>query len=1187
MLINLLKFEWLYQRKQLALPILSMIMLGYGLLVGGQGHAPSGLNFNSGYQIHFYTGIFTLGAAFIAMFFSISGVIRDKHHGMEEILYSTALPKRQYFLSRFMGVYGFTLLSITPFTIGFMLGSLSPSLDPERVGDFDFFTYLQSWLIFIVPNTFVCTAVVFTVALLTKNRLATYISGIFLYLLYMMSSLVLNSPIIANTPPASEESLVMASLADPFGMAAFFEQIQFWSIYQKNYQSLSFTGFLLWNRVLWSSLLSLVLYIGYRVFSFRKVQRGKKTDKKNTISAGRIGYSYHPVSVVINFNMQWKAWRSLVKLKLQTVFKSLPFWGVMLLWLALIIGEFYGNVIVGGQYNNSSYATTHLLVRLMGRPLELLGLVLILFYAGELVWAKRDYQFSGIVDATPVSNAAFFLANLTTVFMLPLLLLTSGILVAITFQLATSYPVFDWSMYVATYYFYGVPLLFYSLFTLFVQSIIPNKYAGMGLSGLCILMFAFFSVHIGIEHPLLRLGMIPVPNYTAMNGYSAAIKQIHHLSFYWLSVGGVLAVLAFKFSQRGIVTSLKNKWPKVWLGWSIPQQLMLALFTLMLLVSMATVFYHTNIASPYLTSKEQLDLQEAYESQYKQYDSLDRLNHISFNTELDLYPSHNSYHVKGHHLLKNKNENPISQVFINEREKLSKISLEGGRLEAYDSIQGAYLFRFDKPIAPQDTIALEYELTYKPKGYAFNKAIVKNGTFIPIRDFEPMLGYSTGKEILDAFERKKRGLPPLEVTEDAEVHLMQDKQTLGKVNFEAIISTEADQRAITSGNLVRKWTSNGRNYFHYKTPIKVSPFISYFSARYESVITDYQGIQIEQYYHQGHDYNLDCIKTATQEALAYCLQNFGAYPFDHLRIAEIPGHWGFGGTSHPSTISMVEDRLYLVDQRDTTAFDLVSKRTIHEVAHQWWGNSLSPKVVEGAPLFVEGFAKYTEAVVLEKLNGKGSLYQLSETANHQYFSGRSFTSNPESPIYLQDDEFYLAYGKNYTVMMALRDLIGEEAVNTVLKKLADKYRNNAELRLTTLEFMDEVYQVCPKAYHQLVDDWFKRVITYDLSIQQAEVLPLTNGQFQIDFQLNAQRFEMNKSGDQKEITLDEPIRIGIFNTHPRNVRKDQGMLYWEAHKLTNGTTNMRIIVDQKPAYIGIDPYGFRNDENLFDNLKAL
>ena len=57
---------------------------------------------------------------------------------------------------------------------------------------------------------------------------------------------------------------------------------------------------------------------------------------------------------------------------------------------------------------------------------------------------------------------------------------------------------------------------------------------------------------------------------------------------------------------------------------------------------------------------------------------------------------------------------------------------------------------------------------------------------------------------------------------------------------------------------------------------------------------------------------------------------------------------------------------------------------------------------------------------------KSATWQISESANRRYFSGRSFASKAEPPLYYADGEGYLSYGKNFTVMLALRDLLGED-----------------------------------------------------------------------------------------------------------------------------------------------------------------
>ena len=62
MFTKLLKFEVFYQFKQRAFPMFAVLFLCLGVFVGRQGFAPTGVNYNSVYQVYFHTSLFTLGS---------------------------------------------------------------------------------------------------------------------------------------------------------------------------------------------------------------------------------------------------------------------------------------------------------------------------------------------------------------------------------------------------------------------------------------------------------------------------------------------------------------------------------------------------------------------------------------------------------------------------------------------------------------------------------------------------------------------------------------------------------------------------------------------------------------------------------------------------------------------------------------------------------------------------------------------------------------------------------------------------------------------------------------------------------------------------------------------------------------------------------------------------------------------
>ena len=1171
--------------KQRAFPIFAILFLALGVFVGKQGFAPKGVNFNSVYQVYFHTSIFTLGSVFITMFFAISAMLRDKQYNMESLIYSSSIKKAHYFWSRFSGTFIFSVLAFSPFLIGYIFGNYFSSLDPERLGDFQLMNYLQPWLYIVLPNVFICSTIIFSVSTLTKNSTATYISAVFIYMLYFVSSIFLNSPMMAQAVPATPESMALAALADPFGIAAFFEQTQYWTPFQKNTQLLSLSGSFLKNRVVWILVSIGFLLATYKMFSFRTITKKVKKAAKIKNDNQEL-LAYKPIKGMYNFKAQRLAFFALLKIELKSVFKSLPFIAVLIMWIFIVFSELYSTVISGGEYGVSVYPFTNQLIALFVDPLSIFSLILIIFYSSEIIWKERSLNFNGILDATPVKNGVFFLSKFSALLLLPMILITSGILMSLVFQVSLNYTNFEFSVYASLFYYYGMQLLVFCMIAFFINSLVKNKYMGMGIFGFIVLL-SLKSAMLGLEHPLTSLGFMPRADYNNMNGFNGNSSLFDHLTLYWLAIGLLLVIISFKIWNRGVIATFTTKLKQLKYGWSKLQKFAFTFFMLLFIGSGSLIFYNTNIVDEYNSFSDQLDFRENYERQFKKYESLERPITTSRKTEVSIYTNERNYAVKADYVLKNKSDTPLSQIFITERIALKNVAIENATMIQQDAAFGIYLFEFKKTLQPNDSVRFTYELEKTLKGYDEDNTIVTNGSYITHRNFEPILGYSSSLEITNRIERQKRDLPKRIVEVELAAHIVSEDVRNEKIRFETIVSTNKEQIALSSGSLLREWSENGRNYYHYKSKKKILPAVGYFSAKYETKKTVYNGISIEQYYDENHDFNINEIENSIKQTLDYCQENFGTYYFDHVRIAEIPAHWPFGGFAHPGVISMVEDRLYLSDVSNSDTFNLVAKRTIHEVAHQWWGHTLSAKPVAGGSLFVEGFAKYTEAIILEKIYGKKALYELVDNAKRRYFSGRSFDGDIEPPVYKVKGQSYISYGKALTVMLALRDLIGETQVNKVLKMITEKHRTINKLEVNSIELLNEIYKVTPVEYYRLIDDWFKRVITYDLGIEESSYKELGNGTYEVIVKLKSKRFETLDSGEMKQISIDEPIRIGIFTTHPSNVKDNSSVLYYESNRINKEVTELKIIVKEKPKYISIDPFGTRSDENLTDNISRL
>ena len=178
---------------------------------------------------------------------------------------------------------------------------------------------------------------------------------------------------------------------------------------------------------------------------------------------------------------------------------------------------------------------------------------------------------------------------------------------------------------------------------------------------------------------------------------------------------------------------------------------------------------------------------------------------------------------------------------------------------------------------------------------------------------------------------------------------------------------------------------------------------------------------------------------------------------------------------------------------------------------------------------------------------------------------------------------YISYGKALTVLLGLRDLIGEKKLNKALKTITDRHRVINKLEANTIELLEEIYKVTPAKQHILVDDWFKKVISYDIGIEESSYKELKDGTYQITAKVKTKRFETLESGESKQISIDEPIKIGVFTTHPSRMKDDSSILYYASKQFNKEMTVIKILVKEKPRYISIDPFGTRSDQGLRDN----
>ncbi|HEY0370520.1 MAG TPA: M1 family metallopeptidase [Thermoanaerobaculia bacterium] len=179
------------------------------------------------------------------------------------------------------------------------------------------------------------------------------------------------------------------------------------------------------------------------------------------------------------------------------------------------------------------------------------------------------------------------------------------------------------------------------------------------------------------------------------------------------------------------------------------------------------------------------------------------------------------------------------------------------------------------------------------------------------------------------------------------------------------------------------------------------------------------------------------------EMLDFYSDLIGPYPYDKLAIVESSTR--FGGMENASAIFLDEKRI------DGT--DSLERLVAHEIAHQWFGDSVSQRDWHDVWLS-EGFATYFAAVFFERANGRESFLREMRENRDDYLTKpelatRSiYDASVTNPSKLLNA---LSYDKAAWVLHMLRGVIGDAAFFAGIRDYYAAYRegnaSTADLRV--------------------------------------------------------------------------------------------------------------------------------------------
>ncbi len=1175
---------WVYFLVFFALATLWIAIAG-GLLQDGNISFGSGKIFvNSPFALAQTVSI--LGMFGVTVMAALMGraVQQDAEYRMHHFFFTSPISKFDYLGGRFIGAFGVLLVVFASIGLGVFTATLLPGMDAERLGPNILANYLWPYALVLLPNALLIGCIFFVIASLTRKMLPVYIGSVVLLIGYLISLQLMRDI----------DNKTIAALIDPFGTAAISRVAEYWTVAERNTRLIPLDGVLLWNRMLWLGIAVIAAAFGFFRFSFtgfsteRTVAKGKKLsgaagniEQKQTALIAITPATITPAGIGMLPQLVWLNFRETIK---NIYFGVLVLAGILFLILA--------STTIGGRYGTNTWPVTYQMTGLLGGTFGLFMLIIIAFYAGELVWRERDNRLDQIIDATPVPTWLPLLSKLLALMLVPVLLQILLMLCGMTIQAFKGYHHFEIGLYLKE--LLGLQLMEYWLLcalAIAIHSVVNHKYLGH-FAMIVYYMAVAFSGGLGFEHNMYKYGSIPAVTYSDMNGFGHFLPRAFTFQAYWTAAALLLTIAAYLLWTRGTISGWRERIVMARGRFKGGVVAATAMSILLFAGLGGFIFFNTNILNHYKGSSAGEKRQADYEEKYKDSARFPQLRITAVNVKTDLYPREQRVRMVGNYRLKNKNALPVTEIwlaFAEENLIYHRLEFDVATVLANDNKDiGVKWYRLQTPLAPGEEATLSFDLELATRGFTnsgSNTQVVYNGSFINGRGILPVIGYQENMELARDQDRKKYGLPPKERMRDRDDATGLKSNYIANdadwIDFEATVGTEEDQIAIAPGYLQKEWKEGGRRYFAYKMDVPILNFFAFQSARYEVKKDKWRDVPIEVYFHPGHEYNIERMIAATKASLEYFSEAFGPYQHKQFRIIEFPRYATFA-QAFPNTIPYSEGIGFIarVREGDEKDIDYPYYVTAHEAAHQWWAHQVMGGNVQGGTMLSETLAQYSALMVMKQKYGEAKMQKFLAYEMDRYLLGRAFEQKKELPLARVENQPYIHYNKGSVVMYALQDYIGEENVNRALKALIRESAYQGPPYPNATLFLKHIRAATPPHLQYAIDDMFENIILYDNRATKATYRELPGGKFEVTMKITARKRKADKLGKEEDAPLADWIDIGVLD--------DKGVpIFLEKRKIEKEDNEIMVVVDRKPAKAGIDPLNKLIDRRPKDNVVGV
>ncbi len=292
-----------------------------------------------------------------------------------------------------------------------------------------------------------------------------------------------------------------------------------------------------------------------------------------------------------------------------------------------------------------------------------------------------------------------------------------------------------------------------------------------------------------------------------------------------------------------------------------------------------------------------------------------------------------------------------------------------------------------------------------------------------------------------------------------------------KASVEFIVTAPAQYQVISSGLLAEETDlQDGTRLTHWRTDVPlptkvivigVARFAVQHADEYDS---EYEDIPIQNWlYPQNRELGFRKFEV-TEPIMRYFETNIGPYPYE--KIANVQSKTRYGGMENASNIFYSENAIASPNSNES----LIA----HEIAHQWFGNSVSEADWQYIWLS-EGFATYFTQLYIEATYGDKPFRENMRRSRNAIL--QFYRTAPDAPLVnpdIDDPNQHLnanSYSKGAWVLHMLRNRIGNEAFWTGIRSYYATYRDR---NATSADLQQEMENASGEDLNAFFQQWLYR-----------------------------------------------------------------------------------------------------------------